>query len=167
MKSYRLHLRLLFWRRFSESVTSLPSGLRPPTLGVSLPMVITLVLGVAASSCRSTRSTQSATVDEAFAPFYDRFLTDSTFQMERTQFPLPGQKFTADVADSAYRWHRAEWRMLREPQLDSTYFTRNLSVTDTLVTDEIAGKDSGLYFRMDYRPVNKQWHLVRMVDRDL
>ncbi len=130
-------------------------------------MVITLLLGVAASSCRSTRSTQSATAAEAFAPFYDRFLTDSAFQMTRVRFPLPGQKFTADVADSAYRWQRADWRMLREPQLDSTYFTRNLSVTDTLVTDEIAGKDSGLYFRMDYRPVNRKWYLVNLVDRDL
>lgn len=132
-----------------------------------LPLLLALLLGVAASSCRSTRATQSAVADEAFAPFYERFLTDSAFQMERTQFPLPGQKFTEAVADSAYRWQRADWRMLREPQLDATYFTRNLSVSDTLVTDEIAGKDSGLYFRMDYRPVNKKWHLVHLVDRDL
>ena len=104
---------------------------------------------------------------EAFAPFYERFLTDSAFQVARTRFPLPGQKFTADVADSTYRWQRADWRMLREPELDTAYFTRNLSVSDTLATDEIAGKDSGLYFRMEYRPVNQQWYLVRMVDRDL
>lgn len=132
-----------------------------------LPLLLALLLGVAASSCRSTRSAQAAVAEEAFAPFYERFLTDSAFQMERTQFPLPGQKLTEAVADSAYRWQRADWRMLREPQLDSTYFTRNLSVSDTLVTDEIAGKDSGLYFRMDYRPVNKKWYLVHLVDRDL
>ena len=136
-------------------------------------MMITLLLGTAASSCRPTRSGRTTTPArpaapaEAFAPFYARFLTDSAFQMERTRFPLPGQKFTADVADSAYRWQRADWRMLREPELDSAYFTRNLSVSDTLVTDEIAGKDSGLYFRMEYRRVNQQWYLVRMVDRDL
>ena len=87
--------------------------------------------------------------------------------MDRVRFPLPGQKFTEEVADSAYRWQRSDWRMLREPQLDSTQFSRNLSVTDTLVTDEIAGVNSGFYFRMDYRPVNKQWHLVNLVDRDL
>ncbi len=119
------------------------------------------------TACRPTRSTQSATAREVFAPFYDRFLTDSTFQMTRVRFPLPGQKFTEEVADSAYRWQRADWRMLREPQLDSTQFSRNLSVSDTLVTDEIAGVNSGFYFRMDYRPVDKKWYLVRMVDRDL
>ena len=132
-----------------------------------LPILLALLLVVAASSCRSTRASRSATATEAFAPFYDRFLTDSAFQVERVQFPLPGQKFTEAVADSAYRWQRAEWRMLREPQLDSTQFSRNLSVTDTLVTDEIAGVNSGFYFRMDYRPVDRKWHLVRMVDRDL
>lgn len=125
-----------------------------------------LMLSVIASSCRSSRSTQ-ATAQEDFAPFYDRFLTDSTFQVSRVRFPLSGQKFTAEVADSAYRWRRADWQMLREPRLDSTSFTRKLIVSDTLVTDEIAGKNSGFYFRMDYRPMNKQWHLVYLVDRDL
>ncbi len=133
---------------------------------ITFSLLLALLLSVAASSCRSTR-TQSAVSDEPFAPFYQRFLTDSAFQVKRTQFPLPGQKFTEAVADSAYRWQRTDWRMLREPQLDSTYFTRNLTVTDSLVTDEIAGVNSGFYFRMDYRPVNKKWHLVRMVDRDL
>lgn len=124
------------------------------------------MLGVATSSCRSSRTAQT-TAREDFASFYARFLTDSTFQMERTRFPLPGQKFTAEVADSAYRWQRTDWQMLREPQLDATYFTRNLTVSDTLVTDEIAGVDSGFYFRMDYRPMDKKWHLMYLVDRDL
>ena len=132
-----------------------------------LPILLALLLGIAASSCRSPRSAQGAVANEAFAPFYSRFLTDSAFQMDRVRFPLPGQKFTEEVADSAYRWQRSDWRMLREPQLDSTQFSRNLTVSDTLVTDEIAGVNSGFYFRMDYRPVNKQWHLVNLVDRDL
>ena len=129
-------------------------------------LLLSMVL-MQVTACRSTRSTRSSTAREDFAPFYARFLTDSAFQMERTRFPLPGQKFTEEVADSAHRWQRADWRMLREPQLDSAYFSRNLIVSDTLVTDEITGVNSGFYFRMEYRPVDKKWHLVRMVDRDL
>lgn len=141
--------------------------MKKPVVPPSRWLVLLSMVLIQVTACRPTQSTQSATAAEAFAPFYDRFLTDSVFQMTRVRFPLPGQKFTEAVADSAYRWQRADWRMLREPQLDSTQFSRNLTVSDTLVTDEIAGVNSGFYFRMDYRPVNKQWHLVRMVDRDL
>ena len=117
------------------------------------------------SACRSART--PATASEDFATFYEQFLRDSSFQMDRVRFPLPGEKVTAEVMDSTYRWQRNDWRMLSEPEFDSTYFTRDLTVTDTLATDEIAGKDSGLYFKMVYRPVDKKWHLVYLVDRDL
>ena len=124
-----------------------------------------LLIGlISVSACRSTRV---AGADESFDAFYSRFMTDSTFQMERVRFPLPGQKFTAEVEDSTYRWPREDWLVLSEPQLDSTYFTRNLAVSDTLATDEITGKNSGFYFKMVYRPVKQKWHLVYMVDRDL
>ena len=125
-------------------------------------LLLLSLLGTAA--CRSGRV---ATADEPFDAFYDRFMTDSTFQLERTRFPLPGQKYTAEVEDSTYRWAREDWRMLNEPQIDPTFFSRNLTVSDTLATDEIAGKSSGFYFKMVYRPVKRKWHLVYMVDRDL
>ena len=130
----------------------------------NLPLMLVGLLLCCITACRSSRM---ATADEAFNTFYDQFLSDSTFQLERIRFPLPGQKFTAEVEDSTYRWNREGWRMLNEPQLDSAYFTRDLAVTDTLATDEIAGKDSGFYFKMVYRPVKRKWHLVYMVDRDL
>ena len=116
------------------------------------------------SACRSSRV---ATADEDLDAFYEQFMTDSAFQMNRIQFPLPGQKFTADVEDSTYQWLREEWQILSQPQVDPVHFSRDLLVTDTLATDEIAGKNSGFYFKMFYRPVKQRWHLVYMVDRDL
>ena len=116
------------------------------------------------TACRSTRP---STANESFDTFYDRFMTDSAFQMQRTRFPLPGQKFTAEVEDSTYQWTPTNWRMLSEPRLDTTYFQRSLAVSDTLATDEISGKSTGFYFKMVYRPLRRKWHLVYMVDRDL
>ena len=131
----------------------------------SLLRVLLLLVGFGSvSACRTARQ---ATTSEPFDAFYERFMTDSTFQMKRTQFPLPGQKFTAEVEDSVYRWSKEDWRVLSEPQIDTTYFQRNLTVADTLATDEIIGKDSGFYFKMVYQPVKRKWHLVYMVDRDL
>ena len=125
-------------------------------------LLIVLILGT--SACRSSRT---STAKEPFYPFYERFMSDSSFQLKRVHFPLPGQKFTADVEDSTYRWNQEDWMLLSEPALDPTYFTRDLYVSDTLVTDEISGNDSGFYFKMVYRPVKRKWHLVYLVDRDL
>lgn len=125
-----------------------------------LPIII--ILGI--SACRSSRT---ATANEAFYPFYEQFMSDSSFQLNRIRFPLPGQKFTAEVEDSTYRWHQEDWLLLSEPDIDPTYFTRNLYVSDTLATDEISGNDTGFYFKMVYRPVKRKWHLVYLVDRDL
>ena len=57
--------------------------------------------------------------------------------------------------------------MLQEPQLDSTLFTRQLTVTDTLATDEIKGENTGFYFKMTYRPIDRKWYLVDLVDSSL
>ncbi len=116
------------------------------------------------TACRSARTTAA---NEAFYPFYERFMNDSSFQLNRIRFPLPGQKFTAELEDSTYQWHQEDWLLLSEPDVDPTYFSRNLYVSDTLATDEIAGKDSGFYFKMVYRPVKRKWHLVYLIDRDL
>ena len=129
---------------------------------------------VCITSCRGSRvsttptsSETDPTADEAFDTFYTQFMNDSAFQMERIQFPLPGQKFTEEIEDSTYRWPREEWRVLSEPQIDPSNFTRNLQVSDTLATDEITGMSTGFYFKMVYRPVGRKWHLVYLVDRDL
>ena len=128
---------------------------------------IYLLLVIALYSISACRSSRTTAANEAFYPFYERFMEDSSFQLNRISFPLPGQKYTADIEDSTYRWNQEDWLLLSEPDIDPAYFSRDLYVSDTLATDEIAGKDSGFYFKMVYRPVKRKWHLVYLIDRDL
>jgi len=126
--------------------------------------LLMIFLAICAMSCRSARQ---AGASEDFYAFYDRFLTDSTFQMERVQFPLQGLKFT-EGNDSTHTWYREDWMMLKEPQLDGTPFERDLQLMgDTLATDEIRMDNSGFYFKMVYEPVKRKWHLVYMIDSGL
>lgn len=123
-----------------------------------------LIIAFLSVGCRSTRN---QTASEDFYEFYDRFLSDSTFQMERVQFPLQGLKF-GESEDTTYTWTRENWVMLQEPQLEGTDFERNLQVKgDTLATDEIMMENSGFYFKMVYEPVRRKWHLVYMIDSGL
>ncbi|MFP4093547.1 MAG: DUF4348 domain-containing protein [Cyclobacteriaceae bacterium] len=114
------------------------------------------------AACRSSRQAKSP---EDFTQFYERFLTDSAFQMSRIDFPLPGLR-PDESEDTAYQWTREEWIMLKKPELDSTYL-RELEVSDTLATDEIYMESSGFYFKMVYEPIKRKWHLVYLIDSGL
>lgn len=117
-------------------------------------------------SCRSART---PTAKEDFDTFYERFLTDSTFQMSRIVFPLPGINALEMEAtgDSVYYWTPDNWIMLKQPELDPEEFTRNTIVSDTLATDEIYMEDAGFYFKTVYKPIDRKWHLVYMVDSNI
>lgn len=123
-----------------------------------------LVLLMLGASCRSAKV---GAAKEDFSNFYQQFLTDSTFQMQRVQFPLPGQKITAEVQDTSYQWTEDNWIMLQEFELDPTQFERNLQVTDTLATDEIYTPGAGFYFKMVFEPIKRKWFLVYLVDQGL
>ncbi|MEM9829520.1 MAG: hypothetical protein AAF944_02725 [Bacteroidota bacterium] len=116
------------------------------------------------ASCRSAKIGKAA---EDFTSFYQRFLTDSTFQMKRVKFPLPGKVVTADIQDSIYQWTPNTWIMLQEFDLDPAFYERNLQVTDTLATDEIYTPNAGFYFKMVFEPTKRKWFLVYLVDQNL
>ncbi len=122
-----------------------------------------------AYGCRSTRTAKSEETKEDFNTFYAHFLSDSTFQMSRITFPLPGINPTATEGeeDSVYYWQKEDWIMLTKPELDTTLYERKLTVTDTLATDEIFMDDAGFYFKTMYKPVEKKWYLVYMVDSNM
>lgn len=132
---------------------------------------ISFALIVAICFVCSCRSLQVRTAKEDFDKFYDRFLTDSAFQMSRIQFPLPGINTAAmedgEETDTVYYWTKDEWVMLQKPELESSQYKRELSVTDTLATDEIFLDNAGFYFKTVYKPINRKWHLVYMVDSNM
>ncbi|MEQ9443146.1 MAG: hypothetical protein RIG62_29185 [Cyclobacteriaceae bacterium] len=129
--------------------------------------IIQWVLYLVLLSGTACRSTNIGAATEDFEGFYQRFLTDSLFQMERIQFPLPGERVTDVGQDTTYHWTRDEWIMLKEFDLDTTQYRRDLQVTDTLTTDEIYTPGAGFYFKMVYEPVNQKWHLVYLIDQQL
>ena len=126
-----------------------------------------LYIACASALFFSCRSTKNMGAREDFYQFYDRFLTDSTFQMERVNFPLNGLKYDGD-GDSTHVWTPDNWMMLKEPNLEGTGFDRQLQVMgDTLATDEIKMENTGFFFKMVYEPIKRKWHLVYLMDSGL
>lgn len=117
----------------------------------------------------SCRSVKTPAAKEDFDVFYERFLTDSAFQMSRIVFPLPGINAMdmEESGDSVYYWTKDNWIMLKQPDLDPNEFVRDMHVTDTIATDEIYMDDAGFYFKTTYKPIKNKWHLVYMIDSNM
>jgi len=62
--------------------------------------------------------TITSDVPANFFEFYQRFHSDSLFQMDHIQFPLSGVPTMDSSADPEnYKWTKANWRMQKMPEL--------------------------------------------------
>ena len=84
---------------------------------------------------------------EEFISFYDKFSTDSTFQMDHTVFPLEGmkaQKDSLDIQNPDFKWQKDDWK-LHKPydDMDGT-FSREMLDLNGIVIERISDQ-SGKY----------------------
>jgi len=105
-----------------------------------------------------------------FNEFYEKFHTDSLYQMAHISWPLQGQ--TTVQADSsrqerqAIYWEKADWRMHRPVNFNSGEFQRKLQVLgDELVVEHIsyAAANFGLERRF-VRSSQGDWELIYYSD---
>ena len=103
---------------------------------------------------------------EQFSSFYQKFHTDSLFQISRIRFPLPGiNSDDMTVEDTAYHWTKGKWMM--HHLVDTTSFTRKLSVSNNTVIEVITSTDSGVIIKRTFQNIKGKWFLVRYEDTNL
>lgn len=98
-----------------------------------------------------------------FLDFYQRFLTDSLYQMEHILFPLQGLPDKADsslLAKSDFRWQEQDWIMHRPIDQESGFSVNLRPVTDTYVQEDIR-HESGLYgMERRFAYMDDGWYLI-------
>lgn len=120
---------------------------------------------VAISACRNNAGAgKTDAIASDFSAFYDRFLTDSLFQIEHVQFPLegiPDNADSADVADGNFRWLRETWKMHRKFDAKATGFSVKLEpFGDDIITEHII-HESGQYAMLRrYAKTDGEWRLI-------
>ena len=142
-----------------------------------------LVACVAIAGCKSTSPTQktpetdaksSATTTAApkkkskvedFDKFYDRFHTDSAFQMSRIKFPLKGGYHTLD---NSTKWTAQNWSLMttRVYDVDKNKYRATYSKTDTSFTQKVWIDSAGLFTECRFELVDGKWFLVYMNDEN-
>jgi hypothetical protein len=121
-------------------------------------------------------SCNAQTKNESFESFYDKFLNDSSFQINRIVFPLPGgylsagDRIPSDVAkelgieveeEKEYYWEKDGWIALKKIDLDTTiYKTEIKRINDSVVHVRDYIKASGFEVIGHYKQKENKWYLV-------
>jgi hypothetical protein len=136
--------------------------------------VVGLLVFMACKGKNETGGSNAPVVAEAplpadFDAFYQRFHTDSLFQMERITWPLSGSKGT--MADStqtsvAHNWTRDQWIMHRNIALNQDEFIQKfIPIGDVIVVEKIYARGGPYGLEKRYaRQTDGQWALIFYAD---
>jgi Domain of unknown function (DUF4348) len=126
-----------------------------------------LTLAVLFISCKpqppALKQEEAATLAADFVAFYEKFHTDSAFQMAHISFPLEGYPMSPDSATLAsnFRWTADKWVMHRGSMfVDSIYIRQFDSPLPTMITEVVKQKNTpyGTYRRFLKR--DDSWYLI-------
>lgn len=103
---------------------------------------------------------------ESFTAFYERFITDSAFQISRIPFPIKG-KYRDPYQE--YGWARESWgfQNLRLSDIDTTQYTVKVLQTPTRVVESVKAKEGGFSYTMEYRLMHKKWYVIFREENNL
>ena len=108
---------------------------------------------------------KTAVKTENFDNFYQRFHSDSVFQISRVQFPLKGQKIEMEGTTS---WKKEKWQMIKAwaSEIDRKTYNVKTSKKEDSYFEGIYCKNCIFSFEMEYRLINGKWYLVYLMERD-
>ncbi len=98
-----------------------------------------------------------------FDAFYQRFLTDSLYQMAHIQFPLEGIPNNAQhpAELEQFRWQKEKWRMHRPFDPDSTGFRSEFSTFgDELIIERIEHESGEYGMERRFTRQGDGWYLI-------
>lgn len=109
-------------------------------------------------------TTEETPLPAGFTEFYQRFHTDSIFQMAHIVFPLEGlppQADTKALADKSFRWQAEDWQMMRPVDWQMSEYERIiLPLGSTLVEEHIVHPESGIGMKRRFSVIGDEWHLI-------
>jgi hypothetical protein len=101
---------------------------------------------------------------EKFDTFYNRFTTDSAFQISRVIFPLKGAKYFLNymMEEDSIPWIKDKWEFSRINiyKLDTIRYGTEINVQESDVDENIWTKNSGLGMERRFKLMSGKWYLV-------
>lgn len=106
---------------------------------------------------------QPKVLSEDFESFYEKFHTDTVFQMRSIIFPLEGMPTRADstiIIPPDFRWQKKNW-LVHKPFDDMNgTFSRSFLNFNSIIIEKISD-NSGLYtMERRFAKLGGEWHLI-------
>jgi len=133
-----------------------------------------LLFGLFLTACSVKKSNVSDNSDrsESFANFYQKFTTDSLFQLDRVEFPVHGRYMDNELAGTtesdSITWTRQNWTIihaLKQEDLSDLRISKNISDSLAIITTE--GIDFNFTFEQTFKRKNGKWYLTNLTDLSL
>ena len=114
---------------------------------------------------KSSENTRENTTENAdFTDFYEKFHSDSLFQVEHIAWPLNGMRAVEIDSQSVmqkYTWQPEEWTMHRLAILNNGDYEQELTWMDNdFVSERVRLKNSSFGLERHFSRFNNSWELV-------
>jgi hypothetical protein len=126
--------------------------------------VLSIAFSLAVLQYSTAYSQANKTISENFENFYNRFTSDSTFQISRVVFPLKGAKyyFDNDLKADSTPWIKDKWEFCTTNiyKIDTSKYKTNLLRNGFDIKKEVWIQNSGFFMERDFKLINGKWFQV-------
>lgn len=95
-----------------------------------------------------------------FVAFYNKFISDSIFQISRVKFPIKGHY--ADFGGEQ-NWNKENWPMMKwdlREEIKETEDSVSIEQSDNRLFFGSYGRDCGFSFEMTFEKIKGEWYLT-------
>ncbi len=130
-------------------------------------VIIVLALGTIAFAAMTCKRKPAADLS-TFQGFYERFHSDSLYQMEHILFPLEGlpsvmDTTLANVPD--FRWTESNWRMHRAFDFEGSEYEQTLATFgEDVVVEKIMHQTGAFGMLRRFARMDGEWYLIYFAD---
>ena len=121
--------------------------------------LLLLILG----SCQTKqeRKWSEGVFPEDFTEFYDRFHSDSLYQMEHVSFPLSGiPALQMQQMDSLYYFQKENWRMHRAIPDSAIAYHSIEEIDEGIIEEEIGLEEKRVTIFRRFSKIGDEWYLI-------
>jgi len=121
-------------------------------------------------SCKDNKSSSNVVTptegiydSKEFQEFYEKFSTDSLFQIEHIVFPLEGMRSlqdSLDIPDPNFRWTQDKWKIHKSYDDMNGTFSREFIDFAGIVVEKISDTSGQYTMERRFGKLSSGWHLI-------
>jgi hypothetical protein len=129
-----------------------------------LPFALILFFACKNQPQEAPQNNAEEALPEGFTEFYQRFHSDTAFQMAHIVFPLEGLPHQADaetIASGKFRWQAENWQIMRPVDWQMSEYQREIvPLNSSLILERIVNPENNIGMIRRYAIIGNEWHLI-------